>query len=246
MASVPAPMASPDSEEAELIVAERFGDDQPTFQGEGPSCGVPALFIRLSRCNLTCIFCDTRYTWDWTVYDPAAESRRQTIENLAVWAERVDVELVVVTGGEPLLQQRSLVPLVGRLVAAGKRVEIETNGTVVPDARLCVDGVGFNVSPKLTNSQVTRPKRVVAPALEAFAQSGRAVFKFVAASVTDLPEIAVLVDRFALAPVWILPEGATVAALLDHTRLLAGPVAARRWHLSSRLHILAFDGVRGR
>ena len=37
-----------------LIVAECFGVETPTFQGEGPSCGHPALFIRLSRCNLTC------------------------------------------------------------------------------------------------------------------------------------------------------------------------------------------------
>ena len=60
-----------------LIVAECFGVETPTFQGEGPSCGHPALFIRLSRCNLTCARCDTKYTWDWSRFDekplPAGE-----------------------------------------------------------------------------------------------------------------------------------------------------------------------------
>ena len=54
-----------------LIVAECFGVETPTFQGEGPSCGHPALFIRLSRCNLTCARCDTKYTRDWSRFDPA-------------------------------------------------------------------------------------------------------------------------------------------------------------------------------
>lgn len=47
------------SQSAVLLVAERFG---PTLQGEGPSVGQPSLFIRLSRCNLSCAFCDTPYT----------------------------------------------------------------------------------------------------------------------------------------------------------------------------------------
>ena len=47
-----------DAGSSRLIVAECFGADTPTFQGEGPSCGHPALFIRLSRCNLTCARCE--------------------------------------------------------------------------------------------------------------------------------------------------------------------------------------------
>ena len=56
-----------------LLVAERFGVERPTFQGEGPSSGVPALFIRLSRCNLTCTWCDTPYTWDTSRFDVVDE-----------------------------------------------------------------------------------------------------------------------------------------------------------------------------
>ncbi|RKN55078.1 7-carboxy-7-deazaguanine synthase QueE, partial [Streptomyces klenkii] len=101
--------------EPRLIVAERFGVDRPTFQGEGPSMGEPAVFIRLSRCNLSCGWCDTPWTWDWERYDPRAESAGHSVEDLAAWALGAPTGLVVVTGGEPLLQQRQLVPLVRRL-----------------------------------------------------------------------------------------------------------------------------------
>jgi organic radical activating enzyme len=229
-----------------LIVAECFGTDQPTFQGEGPSVGVPALFIRLSRCNLACDWCDTKYTWDWEHFDPREESRRRAVADLLAWALASPVELVVITGGEPLIQQHALIPLVHGLLTGGKRVEFETNGTLAPDASLLITGVRFNVSPKLGNSGVTADKRIVPPALKAFAASGRAVFKFVTRNVSELDEIAALVDRFGLAPVYVMPEGTTADGLVTTSRLLADAVAARRWHLASRLHVLAFTGARGR
>jgi organic radical activating enzyme len=234
------------NEASELIVAECFGVDQPTFQGEGPSCGVPALFVRLSRCNLTCGWCDTKYTWDWSRFDPREESKRRTVADLLAWALGSDVELVVITGGEPLLQQKKLVPLVYGLLAAGKRVEFETNGTIAPVPELLVDGVRFNVSPKLANSGVDCGRRIVPDALRGFAASRRAAFKFVARSVADLAEIGVLVDQFGLDPVWVMPEGTTPEGLIETTRVLADTVALRRWRLTPRLHVLAFAEARGR
>ncbi|MEU7068322.1 7-carboxy-7-deazaguanine synthase QueE [Streptomyces sp. NPDC046161] len=229
-----------------LIVAECFGVDQPTFQGEGPSCGCPALFIRLSRCNLTCDWCDTKETWDWSRYDPRAVSKRMSVADLHTWALSSPVELVVVTGGEPLIQQEKLIPLVEGLLAAGKRIEFETNGTFVPDPVLLVDGVRFNVSPKLANSGVAEERRIVPAALEAFAASGQAAFKFVTRTVAELDEISTLVDRYGLDPVYVMPEGTTPEALIETTRVLADAVAARRWHLTQRLHVLAFPNPRGR
>ncbi len=229
-----------------LIVAECFGDTQPTFQGEGPSCGMPALFIRLSRCNLTCDWCDTPYTWDWRRYDPREEAIRQSADDLAAWALGHDVELVVITGGEPLLQQHPLVPLVHRLLEAGKRVEFETNGTVVPKPPLLVDGVRFNVSPKLANSGVDEGKRLVPEALGVFAASGRASFKFVTRTVAELDEVGAIVNQHGLSPVYVMPEGTTAEDLITTTRTLADAVAARGWSLTPRLHVLAFGEVRGR
>ena len=62
-----------------LVVAEVFG---PTFQGEGPSAGRRAMFLRLGRCNLDCAWCDTPYTWDWSRFDPAVELHRRTVDDV--------------------------------------------------------------------------------------------------------------------------------------------------------------------
>ncbi|MFF7148654.1 7-carboxy-7-deazaguanine synthase QueE [Streptomyces jietaisiensis] len=237
----------PEAAEGEsLIVAECFGTEVPTFQGEGPSCGHPALFIRLSRCNLTCTRCDTKYTWDWSRFDPHEESTRQSVAGLVAWATSSPVELVVITGGEPLIQQARLVPLVRGLIAAGKRIEFETNGTIAPTPELVADGVRFNVSPKLASFGVKETKSIVPAALEAFVASGRAAFKFVASTVDDLDRIAELADAHRLAPVWVMPEGATPEVITATTRVLADGVAARHWHFTTRLHVLAFADARGR
>lgn len=243
--SVPLELTTSDTE-FWLIVAECFGIEKPTFQGEGPSCGHPALFIRLSRCNLTCQRCDTKYTWDWSQFDPREESTKRSVPDLVTWAVSSPVKLVVITGGEPLLQQRALIPLVKALLTAGKRVEIETNGTLAPDLELLVDGVQFNVSPKIASFGVTEEKSLVPTALAAFAASRRAVFKFVASSVPDLDRIGVLVDAHGLGPVWVMPEGTTAETLTVTSRVLADAVAARRWHFTTRLHVLAFADARGR
>ncbi|MFJ2218361.1 7-carboxy-7-deazaguanine synthase QueE [Streptomyces sp. NPDC101062] len=230
-----------------LIVAECFGVEVPTFQGEGPSCGHPALFIRLSRCNLTCIKCDTKYTWDWRQFDPRKESTKRTVEDLVAWATSSPVELVVITGGEPLLQQARLVPLVEHLLAAGKqRVEIETNGTIAPVPELMIDRVRFNVSPKIASFGMDEAKSVVPSALETFVASGRAVFKFVASSAADLERIAELADAHGLAPVWVMPEGTSAESVTARTRVLADAVAARHWYFTARLHVMAFADARGR
>ncbi|MGC0379917.1 7-carboxy-7-deazaguanine synthase QueE [Streptomyces sp. SAI-129] len=229
-----------------LIVAERFGVEVPTFQGEGPSGGHPALFIRLSRCNLSCTKCDTKYTWDWSQFDPRKEATKQTVAGLVTWATSSPVELVVITGGEPLIQQAGLVPLVETLLAAGKRVEFETNGTIAPVRELLVDGIRFNVSPKIASFGMDEAKSVVPAALEAFVASGRAAFKFVASSAGDLDRIAELADSYRLTPVWVMPEGTTAEAITATTRVLADAVAARHWHLTTRLHVLAFADARGR
>ncbi|WP_226963002.1 hypothetical protein [Streptomyces sp. C8S0] len=90
-------------------------------------------------------------------------------------------------------------PLVQRLLEEGRRVEFETNGTVMPDPALLVAGVRFNVSPKLASFGMDEAKSIVPSVLRALAESGQAVFKFVASSVADVDRIAELVDRHGLA-----------------------------------------------
>lgn len=231
--------------ERSLLVAETFG---PTLQGEGPSCGRQALFVRLSRCNLSCPSCDTPYTWDWQRFDVRAETHRLTVLDILDWALGYPTELLVVTGGEPLLQQDLLVPLVTALGAAGRRVEVETNGTIVPVTAMVEAGTRFNVSPKLASFAAPgdAQRRINPQALRALVATGRAVFKFVASSVTDLDEIADLQRQFDLRPVWVMPEGTTTERLLEVMRAVADEVVAHGWHLSTRLHVMLWGDVRGR
>ena len=63
---------------ASLAVSEIFG---PTLQGEGPSSGRRAMFLRLAGCNLSCSWCDTAYTWDWSRYDKKAEVTMMQVDN---------------------------------------------------------------------------------------------------------------------------------------------------------------------
>ncbi|MGH8897379.1 MAG: 7-carboxy-7-deazaguanine synthase QueE [Egibacteraceae bacterium] len=218
----------------------------PTFQGEGQSTGQQALFVRLSRCNLSCSWCDTPYTWDWSRFDPHAEARRIPVKTVAAWVLASPVQLVVITGGEPLLQQPGLVPLVERLAAAGRGVEVETNGTIAPAARL-TEAVGrFNVSPKLTAAGGSVAARIRPVALRAFAGCGKAVFKFVVTDPAEIEGIAELQRAYGLAPVWVMPQGITSGTVIAGMRLIADEALARGWNLSPRLHVLLWEDARGR
>ena len=227
----------------ELVVSEVFG---PTFQGEGPSVGRRAGFVRLGRCNLDCTFCDTAYTWDWERYDPAVELWHEAVAAVVAELEAMAPELVVVTGGEPLLQQRSLVPLAEQCRAREWGVEVETNGTRIPEPRLVDLVTQWNVSPKLANSGVALADRIRPEVLAAFQAMGRAVFKFVVASEDDLDEVASVVEGHSLAPVWVMPEGTDPATVLERSRRLADPVLRRGWNLTPRLHVLLWGDQRGR
>lgn len=92
-----------------------------TIQGEGPDAGRPAIFIRLTGCNLRCYFCDTEF-------ESGSERSLNEIMDL-VTGLRVGPQcnLVVITGGEPFLQ--NIVPLVYRLNEIGFEVSVETAGS---------------------------------------------------------------------------------------------------------------------
>jgi 7-cyano-7-deazaguanosine (preQ0) biosynthesis protein QueE len=226
-----------------VVVAEVFG---PTFQGEGPSIGRRAGFVRLGRCNLDCSWCDTPYTWDWDRFDPAVELRSVPIGEVVTALEAMDPEIVVITGGEPMLQQRQLGPLLRACSERGWPLEIETNGTIVPDASVVPLVAQWNVSPKLANSGIELDKRLRAPGLEALQATGRAVFKFVASTPGDLDEIATVVDAHGLTDVWVMPEGTDPTTVTAGMRTLADPVLARGWNLTPRLHVLLWGDERGR
>ena len=107
-----------------------------SLQGEGVTAGTPTVFLRLANCNLSCSWCDTKYTWDWESYD----SRREVMELSDDDAhERIlafECRHLVITGGEPLMQQRALGSVVSRLASQGFFCEVETNGTLEPTLQM--------------------------------------------------------------------------------------------------------------
>lgn len=101
-----------------LAVSELFY----SIQGESTRAGLPCAFIRLAGCNLRCRYCDSAYTWD----EPG---RRTAMAEIFDWLDRYPDVLVELTGGEPLLQKK-IYPLLDELLAGGRSVLIETNGSL--------------------------------------------------------------------------------------------------------------------
>jgi len=224
-----------------LVVNECFG---PTVQGEGPSIGRRCGFVRLGRCNQACTWCDTPYTWRWADFDPAIELHDMSVEDALARVEAMDVDMVVVSGGEPMLQQRALQPLLSAFNDRGWRVEIETAGTIAPSmADDLVDQ--WNVSPKLANSGNPMERRYKPEVLRAFESTGRAIFKFVACEPSDLEEVGVMVEECGLTDIWIMPEGTDAETLERRSAQLAEDVIKRGWNLTTRLHILVWGNRRG-
>ncbi|MCB1233496.1 MAG: 7-carboxy-7-deazaguanine synthase QueE [Verrucomicrobiae bacterium] len=237
-----------------------------TVQGEGRNAGLPSVFVRASLCNLHCRWCDTDYTWNWEgtpfVHDRDAEPghakkyrREDQIVDLdpATVAERVmafgDCRHVVLTGGEPLLQQRDWLDTIAELRSrdAAFEFEVETNGTLAPSPEFAEVVGRFNVSPKLENSGVGLEKRRVDPALRAFADLPKADFKFVAETEADLAEVSALVEAFGIPPsrVFLMPQGTDAAALDSRAVWLVERCKERGWRYSDRLHVRLWGSRRG-
>lgn len=126
-----------------------------TIQGEGPFVGQPAIFVRLAGCNLQCPLCDTDYTSDRRLCGPLG-----LLELLNEIHETC--RLVVITGGEPFRQ--NLTPAVTAMLAAGYRVQVESNGTLYLPG-FPYEQVTTVVSPKagmLNRSLVTHPGAIKA------------------------------------------------------------------------------------
>ena len=107
-----------------------------SIQGEGTWSGTPAVFVRLAGCNLACDFCDTDYALKFIA----------TVDEVAAKVREVggDCPMVILTGGEPLAQGDTPA-LIAALQADGRRVHIESNGTIFTELP---ESVWLCVSPK--------------------------------------------------------------------------------------------------
>lgn len=234
-------------ERPSLVVSEIFG---PTVSGEGPTLGQRCSFLRLGGCNLTCTWCDSAFTWDASRHDLRAELTRMDAEEIVRQLLATGTRFTIVSGGEPLLQQRyaGWNAVLRGLTGAGVRVEVETNGTVEPTAETARLLTRFTVSPKLAHSGVSEDKRIVPTALKALAATGKAAFKFVCATAEDVAEVGELVRAHSIPArrVWVMPEGRDSAALCRHLAAIADPAVTAGFNVTTRLHIHAWGDARGR
>jgi 7-carboxy-7-deazaguanine synthase len=224
-----------------LAVNEIFG---PTFQGEGLHLGKPCLFLRLAGCNLSCQWCDTPYTWDWTRHDKAKEVKRLTIAEVVdrLQALSQGVRRLVISGGEPMLQQKNLYALVNKLRQDGWTTEMETAGTISPDTLVLVDH--FTVSPKLANSGDSLKRRYHPEVLERLNAAPSRSFKFVVQTENDFDEIDQMVRRHDLSPVMIMPEGIDGTVISNRLKELATATLKRRYALTTRLQVMLYGNQR--
>ena len=200
-------------------------------------------------CNLTCSWCDTKQTWDAKAYDLRAESRHMTAQEIFKEVRAMNVRLVILTGGEPLLQQHRTAfrDLLRLLHGAGISVHVETNGTVVPNS-VTADLIDqFVVSPKLLNAGMDDTRTIKPYALKAL-RDLHAHFKFVCRTDDDVASVARIVvgNRLPARRVWIMPEGITAAAVCDHLAQVADMAVLHGFNITPRLHILAWGDERGR
>lgn len=207
-----------------------------SIQGEGPLVGTPAAFVRLSGCNLLalpcgpCAFCDTKYAF--------AAGDEKSVEEVADFVRKAGVNLVVVTGGEPLLQQAEIAELLNLLPS--HMFNIETNGTV----RLSLpvrSRVLYSVSPKI------HARNFLALRSFAFHQH---ILKFVYERNDD--ELVPFIEscRFTTGlprqAVWVMPCCRCRAEFVDIGAACAEFCIKHGYRFGPREHIVLWDGKRAK
>ena len=205
-----------------LRVAESF----LSLQGEGPTTGTPAHFLRLQGCDVGCRWCEAT---------PLAEV-------FATLRALGEAPLLVVTGGEPLAHE-GVRELLAAALGLWRRVEVETSGLAPPPmthARLA-----YNCSPKLP-SATDRWEETWAN-VPAFAADPNTVFKLVVGGDPDTEDALRLLSAHALPRdrVVLMPEGLTDAAVRGHALGLAEVCKREGLRFGSRLHVWLWGARRG-
>jgi organic radical activating enzyme len=244
-----------------IRINEIFG---PTIQGEGAAAGRHCLFVRVSGCNLQCTWCDTPYTWAFdehkasklqlpVVFDKATntvelEPHQVLAELGSLWDIYEKPTIIVVSGGEPMMQQEALLPLIEELNEYGNDIHIETAGTIMPEEDFDAHVTQYNVSPKLEHSGNRLGHRWKPNVLRWFADNDRAWFKFVVQSVGDFQEIDYIVKECDILPtnVMVMPEGVTSEENIKVAREVADEAIKRGYGVSFRTHVLLWGVVRGK
>jgi 7-carboxy-7-deazaguanine synthase len=216
-----------------------------SLQGEGRLAGVPSVFIRLAGCPLRCRWCDTAYAWDF------AAGTEQGADDLLVQAAEYPTRHLVVTGGEPLVQE-GLGDFLGVFAAAGCLITLETAGLVfVPKLPIHL----VSISPKLSNSvlpaaaDAPESERLNLASIRQLMDSYPYQLKFVVDHPQDLNEIADCIERLGEVDperVYLMPQAARRDTYIEKSQWLADYCLQTGFAFSPRLHVMLYDGQKGR
>lgn len=241
------------SEEIKIPVAETFY----TLQGEGRSVGHPAVFLRTGGCNLLCgdpddptkaqedmemsddatWLCDTIEVWK----NPNSKTVQDILNHWSDegWLHKMEMKgaHLILTGGEPMLQQERFPELLKKL--NGVTVEVETNGTIIPNDEFDDYVDLYNVSQKLSNSGMDKERRIKPEATHWFRESDKAKFKYVVSRQQDLEEVWEIQDEFGIPndKIQLMPAGYTREDLSNTYGEVAEICMEYGYEFSPRLHV---------
>jgi len=219
-----------------------------SIQGEGNFAGVNSLFLRFHFCNLTCSWCDTKYTW----FSDSGKFEPYTADQLKQLIAAHQSHHVIFTGGEPTLYQ------LDKLVIPGKKYHVETNGIYIPTEPLdvvltnqnrflrkamdesVISSFNWVISPKLSNSG----QELNEESLFFWADKNYSTFKFIVGNVEDLNEVEFILKKFNInkQKVYIGLEGQTLQSQLKPN--LVDEIIIRGLNFSPRLHVLLWGARR--
>jgi 7-carboxy-7-deazaguanine synthase len=238
-----------------------------SLQGEGRTMGVPAVFLRLTGCNLMCggkgvekdgilrdsatWVCDTIAVWmqgtTWSFKD-ITEELNKTTDFVKRLKEGVHL---VITGGEPLLQQTRILHYLEYLEEEHQLipiVEIETNATILPLTDLDKRVHFWNSSPKLSNSGMPLEERLNTEILKWFSANDKTMFKFVLSKKEEFEEIRdQLISTSVIDPskIVLMPAADSIEQLLERNEMIALLCIENQMRMSTRLHVEIWNKLTG-
>lgn len=259
----------------QMPIAEQFY----SVQGEGPYAGTPAVFLRFAGCNLKCGLtetsidefeegmnpeggatwvCDTIQVWRESAQNPGIPELYEQWEDRGFLSAIDDGAHIILTGGEPTLPKRQTQwqSFYSWLEGHGYEpfVEVETNGTVLPEMNFARTADQFNVSLKLSNSGQPEEQRINEQVIQQYkifheeaSDAVDAKFKFVVAEEPDMQEVLELKNEYGLpdSMMSLMPAGRNQEEL-EYTYPEVAELCKRHgWDFSPRLHIDIWDRKTG-
>jgi len=230
-----------------LKISEFFSE---TIQAEGVSAGMPAAFLRVADCTLSCIFCDSKTVWRFGNFY-SFEELWKLMEDANLPQQFVNGVRLVLTGGSPLKAELQLINFIKEFIERygfKPYIEVENECTLMPSEEFITLVDQWNNSPKLNNSNMPQKVCYKPKILKRLSELGNSWFKFVFSEESDWYEIEsnfIEPGLIRREQVIIMPEGEN-RSRLHWTRELAVNVAIREGvRYSDRLQIILWDNKKG-